>query len=147
MDKIWGETKYKIGDIVRVSNTMQNFVGVVVDIMLSWDGQLRYEVYSLDRKSWAGTFNERYIKPYTLSYESVCRYGEIGVRLNHIDDENTENRLKDIVAGKSNGVIDEVFAKRLLTYIARWKQCYIMASRLYDEAEERAQRNESAPAD
>ena len=147
MDKIWGETKYKIGDIVFVENTLCHSAGVVVDIMLSWDGQIMYGVFSLSKKDWCGAFSETHIKPYTLTYQSIGRYDAIGVTMNALDDEKTENRLKDIVAGKTSAEIDKDYAQKLLTYIARWKQCYIMVAKLYDEAEERAKKNESDSAD
>ena len=95
MDKIFGETKHKIGDIVLVENTQFRYVGVVVDIMLSWDGYPMYSVYSIDSKDWCGVFTDAYVQPYTLPYESIGRYGKIGEELNHFDDVKVENRLKD----------------------------------------------------
>lgn len=133
------EPKYKIGDIVFANNTIQNYVGVVVDVMISsWGGQLMYSVYSLDKKDWVGTFSQEYIAPYTPTYQKQGQYLLHDTLINHLDDAEIENRLKEFADGKTSDVVDKDFAKEILAYIMLWKECYVTVKELAKKSNERA---------
>lgn len=133
------EPKYKIGDIVFANNTIQNYVGVVVDVMISsWGGQLMYSVYSLDKKDWVGTFSQEYIAPYTPTYQKQRQYLLSDTSINHLDDAEIENRLKEFADSKTSDVVDKDFAKEILAYIMLWKQCCVTIKELAKKSNERA---------
>ena len=133
------EPKYKIGDIVFANNTIQNYVGVIVDVMISsWGGQLMYSVYSLDKKDWVGTFSQEYIAPYTPTYQKQEQYLIPDTLTNYLDDAEIENRLKEFADGKTSDVVDKDFAKEILAYIMLWKQYCVTVKELAKKSNERA---------
>lgn len=133
------EPKYKIGDIVFANNTIQNYVGVIVDVMISsWGGQLMYSVYSLDKKDWVGTFSQEYIAPYTPTYQKQGQYLIPDTLINYLDDAEIENRLKEFADGKTSDVVDKDFAKEILAYIMLWKQYCVTVKKLAKKSNERA---------
>lgn len=135
------EPKYKIGDIVFANNTIQNYVGVIVDVMISsWGGQLMYSVYSLDKKDWVGTFSQEYIAPYTPTYQKQRQYLLSDTSINHLDDAEIENRLKEFAEGKTSDVVDKDFAKEILAYIMLWKQYCVTVKELAKKSNERAEK-------